>query len=401
MSITSGEAIAIICFALLLHTYVLYPLLLWGLSRLSRSRHQPEWRDPAEWPHVSIVISAFNEEAVIAERLMNLLELRYPARGMEILVGSDGSGDGTCEVVKGFESRGVRLIAFPQRRGKSAVVNDLLRAARGEVVVLTDANAFFHADAVRELVRALSRHPSACAVVGRLTLKSSAEAGNLDGAYWRYETWIKTLESRFGCVLGANGAIYAFRRESYQPLPDGAIVDDFLVPMLMRLRSGAPILYVPTALAWERSPEHVRDEFRRRVRIGAGNLQALRWTWRLLLPWRGMVAAAYFSHKVLRWFGPWLMLLGFVASLSARGTPLFPLLVSGQVAFYGLGSAARLLRRVPLLGAISSAISYFIVLNAALFMGFMQFALGDARPFWSTSPRKAEGAGASMMKVGS
>ncbi len=383
---TLAAAIALGSFGLLIYSYALYPGLLWLLSRLP-PRPQRDPGEPAQWPPVSILISAYNEQSILAERLRNLLELQYPRERLEIMVGSDGSEDGTCEIARAFETHGVRLVAFPQRRGKAAVLNDLVARARGELVVLTDANTFFQPDAVQELVRALRRHPAACAVVGRLSLRSSAATGNLDGAYWRYETWLKTLESRFGCVLGANGAIYAFRRDRYPSLPLGAIVDDFLVPMLMRLRSGDQVFFVPTARAWERSPDQVRDEFRRRVRIGAGDLQALMWTWSLLLPWKGMVAVAYFSHKVLRWLGPWLMLVGFGASLSLLGDPLFQLLLGGQVAFYALGVGAARVHRVPILGVVATGVWYFLVLNAALLLGFAQFARGVARPYWSTTPR--------------
>lgn len=380
--------IALGSFGLLIYTYAAYPGLLWLLSQLPRST-QRERGDPVKWPDVSVVISAYNEETIIAERLRNLLELRYPRERLEILVGSDGSEDRTCEVVSAWEPRGIRLVAFHQRRGKAAVLNDLVPRAQGELIVLTDANTFFHPEAVRELVRALWRHPSACAVVGRLDLRSSAAAGNLEGAYWRYETWIKTLESCFGCVLGANGAIYVFRRERYQPLPPGAIGDDFLIPMLMRLRSGGQVFFVPTARAWERSSERVRDEFRRHVRIGAADLQALIWTWPLLLPWRGMLAVAYFSHKVLRWLGPWFMLLGFGANLLLLGSPFFQLLFSGQLLFYGLGLGAALVHGVPILGVVASGVRYFLVLNAALLLGFSRYILGVARPFWTTAPRSA------------
>src|SRR5437660_6141041 len=131
----------------------------------------------------------------------------------------------------------------------------------------------------------------------------------------------------------------------------------------MRMRSGGRVFFVPTAMAWETSPEKVGDEFRRRVRIGAGDLQALLWTWRLLLPWKGMVAIAYVSHKVLRWLGPWLMLAAFAANLTLLGRPFFAWLFLGQAAFYGLGALPATVRPVPVLGAVASAARYFIVLN--------------------------------------
>jgi cellulose synthase/poly-beta-1,6-N-acetylglucosamine synthase-like glycosyltransferase len=380
------EALVVACLLLLAYSYVGYPGLLWLLRTVTPARPSRAG-EPTQWPSVSIIVSAYNEEQVIAERMRNLLAIDYPRDRLEILVGSDGSTDRTCAIVQEYEPHGVRLIAFGQRGGKASVLNNLVARARGKIVVLTDANTFFHPDAVRALVTALWRHPTACAVVGHLELRSPTAAGNLDGAYWRYETWLKTLESRFGAVLGANGAIYAFRRARYRPLPGEAVVDDFLIPMLMRLYDGGEVFFVPAAQAYETSPTNVRHELRRRVRIGAGDLQALLWTWPLLLPWKGMVAFSYLSHKVLRWLGPWLMLTAFTANLALLGRPVFREFFLVQLAFYGLGALAAVVRPVPLLGPAASAVLYFILLNAGLGLGFVRLALGLQRPFWSTVPR--------------
>jgi cellulose synthase/poly-beta-1,6-N-acetylglucosamine synthase-like glycosyltransferase len=377
-----------ISFGLLLYTYGGYPVVLWAASRWVRSKERPDV-EPAEWPRVSVVVSAYNEEKNIGERIDNLLNLDYPADRIEILIGSDGSTDRTCEIARGYERNGVRLLCFEERRGKASVVNDLIAGAKNDIVVLTDANTFFRPDAVRALVETLLRHPAGAIAVGRLDLRAPSDNGNLDGVYWRYETWIKTLESRFGSLLGANGAIYAFQRGRYRPLPKDAIVDDFLIPMLMRLDSGDRIYFVPEARAWERSPDEVRDEFYRHARIGAGNFQALRWTWKLLLPWKGTIALAYFSHKVLRWLGPWLMLIGFLTNLRLLHVPAFALLFIGQVVLYELAFGALLLHRVPLVGRAASVMRYFLILNVALVVGLGRYILGVERPFWNTARQRA------------
>jgi len=374
---------------LLLYSYALYPALLWVLTKLTRSP-VPEDGQPGDWPHVSILLSAYNEEQVISERITNLLEIDYPTDKLEILVGSDGSTDRTCDLVNAHGSQRVRLVPFERRRGKASVINDLVTHARGAILVLTDANTFFAPDAVGKLVTALSHHPSASAVVGRLELRSAVHTGNLDGLYWRYETWIKRLESHFGSVLGANGAIYAVRRERYWPLPSAAVVDDLLVPMLIRLHRGGRVFFVSDAHAYETSPVEVRHEFRRRIRIGAGDLQALTWTWPLLLPWKGMVALAYFSHKVLRWAGPLLLLIAFLANVWLLAYPLFRWLLAAQVGFYSLGLLATRLRVAPVVRLPAAAARYFIVLNVGLLLGFLRFVVGAQRPFWGTAPREGD-----------
>lgn len=375
-------------FGLLIYAYGAYPGLLWVLSKMLGVHERGEQGKPTDWPEVSILLSAYNEEQVIGERMENLLKLDYPRDRLEFIVGSDGSTDDTCSIVKRYATQGIRLVAFERRRGKAEVVNDLVRQARANIVVLTDANTFFRSDAVRHLVKALWRHPTACAVVGRLHLSSPGGSGNLDGVYWRYETWIKRLESHFGCVLGANGAIYAFHRERYPGLPQGAIIDDFLIPMLMRLHAGGTVIFVPEATAYETSPAGVRHEFLRRVRIGAGDLQALIWTWRLLLPWQGMVALAYFSHKVLRWFGPWFMLTGFLGNVWLLDYRVFRLVFLIQAAFYTLALVASPVKQLPILGRVAYAAQYAVMLNAALLLGFVRFAFGLQRGFWSPAPRR-------------
>jgi cellulose synthase/poly-beta-1,6-N-acetylglucosamine synthase-like glycosyltransferase len=392
-------SLVLVSFGLLLYAYAGYPALLWLLGTLLPAR-AAERGEPVRWPDVSILLSAYNEELLIDTRIRNLLELDYPAEHLEILVGSDGSTDRTEEIVRRWESDRLRLAAFGERRGKASVVNDLVALARGEIVVLTDANTFFRPDAVRELVRGFWRHPSACVVIGQVEYRSSAAAGNLDGMYMRYDAWIQTLESRFGCVLGAHGAIYAFLRGRYRLIPGSTIIDDFQIPLRMRLHRGGHAFCVPTAKAWETSPARVRDEFRRRVRFGAGGLQALMATWPLLLPWKGMVALAYVSHKLLRWFGPWLLLIGFGANLWLLGVPFFRILFLGQLACSGLALLAPWVRRVPVVGPAAVALRYFLVLNAALLLGFAQFARGAASPFWSRTPRQAIADGSPMRHEG-
>jgi cellulose synthase/poly-beta-1,6-N-acetylglucosamine synthase-like glycosyltransferase len=376
---------------LLFYTYIGYPVLLMLFALFRRNRDIVH-KGPVSWPSVTVVISAFNEEAVIGRRIQNLLEVDYPKDKLEILIGSDGSTDGTCDVIAKYRFAGVKLVACALRRGKAGVLNDLVSQATGEFIVFSDANTFYERDAVKELVRGFLDCRSACAVVGRLEFRTSPGAVNPDSLYWRYESLLKKLESRFGTLLGANGAIYAIRRTRYQPLPPGTIVDDFLIPLLMRLDSGGAVMFRPSAKAWELTPETVRDEFRRRVRIGSGDAHALIHTWRLLYPTRGMLALSYWSHKIFRWMGPGLLLAVLLSNLflldGLWGQGLFAVQLLG----YALALGAPWLRDVPLLGRVTATLSYFIVLNAALLIGFVRFCLGMTSQTWETTPRTAEAA---------
>lgn len=388
-SLTTAHLAFFASVALLGYTYVGYPAVLWLLSRWRREE-TPPIADPPVWPDVSIVIAAHNEESVIGRRIENLLALDYPAERLHILIGSDGSTDRTSEIVRLYRRPRIAFHDFALQRGKAQVLNDLVALARGKYVVFTDANTFFEPNAVKELIRGFRLAPAACAIVGKLEFRTAAGTVNPDSFYWRYETILKTLESRFGTVLGANGAIYAIKRSRFRALPAGTIVDDFLIPMLMRLERGGTVIFRPTAKAWEMVPETVRDEFRRRVRIGAGDAHALRHTWRLLLPSEGMLAASYWSHKILRWMGPLLLLTMFAANLWLADRPWGRGLLMAQVAVYALGFASSWLRSVPVIGRLATGIWYFMVLNAALLLGALKYLSGRAAPVWQRTPRTAE-----------
>lgn len=387
--LTAPGLVLLVSLCLLGYSYLGYPVLLWIGSLFVRTK-QPTPCDDVAWPEVTVIVSAHNEEAVIARRIDNLLELDYPPHRLKIFIGSDGSTDRTASIVRSYRTPRITLFDFPLRRGKATVLNESVAKARSRYVVFTDANTFFAPDAVKQLIAAFRSTPSACAVVGRLIFRTAEGTVNPDSLYWRYETWLKTLESDFGTVLGANGAIYAVERARYRPLPPGTIVDDFLVPMLMRLTGGGSVVFRPEATAWETVPQTVQDEFRRRVRIGAGDVHALYETWRLLLPAHGMLALSYWSHKVLRWLGPWLLILAFVSNLLLLDRPWGRALMALQGAGYTLGIAAPLVRRLPVVGRTATAASYFIALNAALLLGALKFLSGRSAPVWQTTPRTAE-----------
>jgi cellulose synthase/poly-beta-1,6-N-acetylglucosamine synthase-like glycosyltransferase len=385
----TGAHIALIASLTLLgYTYVGYPALLWLLGRFHREEAAAV--DPAVWPEVSIVIAAHNEEQVIGRRIENLLALDYPPERLQILIGSDGSTDRTSEIVKVYRRPRIAFHDFALQRGKAQVLNDLVALARGKFVVFTDANTFFEPSAIKELIRGFRLMPSACAVVGKLEFRTAEGTVNPDSFYWRYETLLKTLESRFGTVLGANGAIYAIKRTWFHALPAGTIVDDFLIPMLMRLERGGMVVFRPSAKAWEMVPETVRDEFRRRVRIGAGDAHALRHTWRLLLPDQGMLAFTYWSHKIIRWLGPVLLLTAFVSNLFLADRAWGRALLIVQLTAYALGLASPLLARVPVIGQAATGAWYFMVINAALLLGTCKYITGRAAPVWQRTPRTAE-----------
>jgi cellulose synthase/poly-beta-1,6-N-acetylglucosamine synthase-like glycosyltransferase len=374
---------------------VLYPLLLVALDAWRQARGTLRYlvgaeerrrlpRAPAE-PTVSIVVAVYNEEACIAEKLRNCLALDYPADKLEILIGSDGSTDQTEAIVRACADPRVKLSAAP-RGGKVAVLNRCIPMARGEIVVLTDANTMLERDAVQKLVRHFA-HPWIGAVCGRLRLYNPSKKEYEESAYWKYESVIKFYEGQRGCVLGANGGLYAIRRARFTPLPPDTIVDDFLIPMRL-LRDGYQVRYDPEAVASEETTEDYGREAGRRARIAAGNFQSLRLLSPLLAPTTGFVSFAFWSHKVLRWIAPGLMALALFSNLFLLDRTWGEVTLGLQLAFYALaGMGKKGWFHHPALRRPASLAYYFTSMNSALAVGFYRFLKNSQAAAWERTAR--------------
>lgn len=377
------------------YTYLGYPALMWAWATL---RPRPPRRRSVE-PTVSLVIVAHNEAARIKGRLENLLSLDYPQDRLEILLASDGSTDGTVEQARMYEQAGVRVIAFKTRRGKPAVLNDLVLRARGEVVVLADARQRFEASVLRALVGPFA-DPQVGAVSGELILTHNPEGtavGKGVGFYWRYEKFIRWNESRVDSTVGATGAIYAIRRDLFEPIPKDTILDDVLIPMRIA-RRGYRVLFEPGARAYDRAAATAREEFMRKVRTIAGNFQLfVRERW-LLNPLRNRLWFYTVSHKGLRLLVPLLLVAAFGANLLLLDRLFYRWALVGQVVFYGAalgGYALRDTRRkIPLL-----SVPYVVcLLSWATVVAFLRFITGRQTVTWERAsaplPSLAEGSAA-------
>jgi cellulose synthase/poly-beta-1,6-N-acetylglucosamine synthase-like glycosyltransferase len=376
--------------SLILYTYLGYPVLLFAMATVKQVKRDLEYlfsrrdrrrRETAgtELPMVSLVVAAYNEEKVIEAKIQNMLDLDYPKDRIEIIIGSDGSSDKTNEIVSEYAKEGVTLYVYP-RGGKSSVLNRTIPRANGEIVVLSDANTMFKRDAVRKLVRHFKSPQIGC-VCGELRFISETGEQKAEGFYWKYEVILKFLESKLGSVLGANGAIYAIRKELFNPIPPNTIIDDFVIGMNVK-RKGYRVIYDPEAVAYEEAADGVKSEFRRRVRIGAGDFQAIPMTIPLLNPLRGFIAFAYLSHKIIRWLCPFLMLSAFASSatLSINGG-IYSVGFIGQVAFYLtalIGSKGPSILKVPY---------HFVMMNLALAIGFFKFIAGRQKVTWRKTER--------------
>ena len=383
----------------ILHTYLIYPLLLVALDAIGQARGawgylggNERRRPPAQLglPHVSVLIAAYNEQACMARRIENLLAQDYPADKLEILVGSDASTDETDAIVQRYAARGVKL-SRAERSGKAGVLSRLVALAKGEVLVMTDANTEFERDAIRCLVQPL-RDDEVGLVCGRLRLHSPAGAPVTEGAYWKLESLLKLYESRRGCVMGANGGIYAVRSHLFPPLPAGTVVDDF-VAALRVLAAGSRVCYEPEAVAHEEAAPDHSNEYRRRVRIAAGCFRALSQHRDLLSPRHGFTAFALWSHKVLRWFVPHAMVVAFVSNLFlTRAGTFYSLALLAQCCAYALAALSLLGMTPRHVRALADAAAHFVEMNAALLVGFVKYSRGTQGQTWVRTDRPARAA---------
>ncbi len=374
------------CAALVVYAYAGYPLLAWLLSRWFGREAGPPVLADAKLPVLSLLIAAHNEEAVIDGRLGNALACDYPPGKLDVAVGSDGSTDATASIVRRYAGRGVRLFHYADRGGKSAVLNASFPRLRGTVVMLSDANTHFDPQAARHLARWFD-DPQVGVVVGRLILVDPDTGRNADSHYWRYETFLKQCEGRLGALLGANGAIYAIRRELFEPIPAGTLVDDFVLPLRAVLRTGCRVVYDDCAIAREETAAEVADEFRRRSRIGAGGFQSLGMLWRLLDPRRGWIAFTFLSHKIVRWFCPFFLLGMLLSSLLLWHRPFYRAALLTQLAGLGLSVLAHYLPpRWTLLKPLR-LLTMFTTMNLALLVGFGRWLCGVQSGVWRRTAR--------------
>lgn len=377
---------------LITYCYVGYPLVLWLMTRLRRNRPTGAApalpQDPQQVPFVSLVIAAYREESVILQRIFNALLTDYPADRFEVIIGCDGNEDLTGDLVRTVEDSRVRLMQFEHRRGKPSVLNDCVEAARGDIVVFSDANTFYEPRAIRRLVRHFV-DPTVGGVCGQLKLIDPETGNNVDGMYWKYENFLKKAEGEWGALLGANGAIYALRRSLWKPIPPHALIDDFLIGMRIHM-SGHRLLFDAEAVATEEAAPNMGDEFHRRTRIGAGGFQSLTWLWPLLNPAYGRVAFAFWSHKVLRWFCPFSMAVALAANVFLLHEPVFQAMFVLQLLLY---SAALIGRRTAGRGIAARSlrlVSMFVDMNVALLCGFWRWLRAPQGGTWKRTARTAE-----------
>ena len=300
---------------LILYSYFLYPCILFALYSISQIRRDCQYlsgrRDRRintlrneELPSVSLVIAAYNEERRLPDRIINIRDLEYPKNKLEVIIVSDGSDDRSNEILAGASDEQIHAVLLPSRKGKANALNVGVAQATSDILIFSDAATLFAADSIQKLVRHFSDSKVGVAC-GLLKFRATAESQQTEGVYWKYETIIRLMEARFGATMTASGALYALRRQCFEPLSSDTVIEDFVVPMRAR-QLGYSVIFDPEVTAIEYAAPSVSGEFTRRVRLAVGSFRAMGELIRVRMDF--MTRLAFLSHKLLRWLVPFFLI---------------------------------------------------------------------------------------------
>lgn len=365
--------------AALLYTYFGYPLL---IALISVLRPRKVTRGEYE-PRVTIVITAYNEERALREKIQNTLALDYPRQSMEIIVASDCSTDRTDEIVQTFAEQGVKLHRQSQRLGKTAAQNAAVEKAHGEIILFSDATSLYQPDVLRKLLPVFADETVGCAG-GRLVYVDPAQTRIGRGAksYWNYETFLKKHESRACSLIGVSGCLYAVRRSAYVPLYNEAC-SDFIIATKM-VEQGLRTVYEPQAVCTEETNQRQDNELKMRVRVIAQTFTDL-WRHRSMLnPLRsGLYGVQLLSHKLMRYMVPFFLMGLFAASaVLSRGSMFYRVLFAVQTVGYSCAMFAWILERAGVRNRILALPQYFVLANLASLIALFKFLRGERYARW-------------------
>lgn len=381
----------------ILYTYFGYPLAIYLLARLfGRREGFPETR-----PSVTLLIAAYNEEAVMEGKIRNSLALDYPKNLLQILIVTDGSTDMTPGIAKRYRNSGIEVLHRELRQGKMAAIKRALPHARGDVVVFSDANNHYPSDTISRLVAPFADAGVGATTGAKVISSAGGGLGASEGLYWRYESFIKKQESALGSCTSAAGEILAIRRHLFSSPPDRVINDDFYIAMQV-IRQGYRLVYVPEAKSIEAVSPSAQDEVTRRTRINAGRYQAMAMAGQILPFNRPVLVWQILSHKFLRPLVPFAMIVLAVSNIlvvllppSSNGLltlspPYGTALLLLQILFYtvawlggragGPGRQSRLLRLLYIPTFLTNS-------NLAAMLGFLKFARGQQSHVWDRVER--------------
>ncbi|MCC7339210.1 MAG: glycosyltransferase family 2 protein [Pirellulaceae bacterium] len=381
--------------AVVFYSYVGYPLLIFASSRIAcrwasnavRAVSCAAEPTEAELPTVTVLIAAYNAEQQIRQRIQNLLACDYPSERLQILIASDGSTDGTVQLVREFDRANVSVIPFSQRSGKARTLVAAVEFVTSQVIVFTDAATEFESMAIRRLAEHFV-DPAIGIVAGKVAILDE-QGRESESLYWKSEMMVRRSEAELGLLMGVSGAVYAMRRSIFVAPRRPTINDDMVLPMLAHLKHRCKFVFEESALAYAVSSGGLKTEFRRRCRIGAGGFQSLAVLSCLFRVQHFRQAAAFTSHKLLRWVCPFLLILILACNLGLLVMPGYQRLLCIQGTAYLLAVIGLFAPNRGLLTRVARTASAFLIMNLAILAGFFQWLIHADQVLWNPTPRPA------------
>lgn len=377
------------------YTYIGYGILLYIIIRLKRllkgAPLQAAMSADKDLPTMTLMICAYNEEDVVAEKMENTLALDYPKDKLRIMWVTDGSNDHTNELLKAYPE--VDIVFSPERKGKTAALKHGLRELKTRYVAFTDANTMINSSALREIARLFSDPTIGC-VSGekRVAARKAGEmAAEGEGLYWKYESTLKRWDYELYSAMGAAGELYAIDPKLCREVPDEALLDDFMMSMYV-VQAGKRIAYTPDAFAREYGSANIHEESKRKRRIAAGGLQSIWWLRSMLNPFhQPLVTFQYVSHRVLRWsitpIAMVLLLLVNIALVAMGAGTFYTVMLILQVLFYLMALSGWLLNRFGYKNKLLYTAYYFVFMNFNVFRGMSYLRTHGKSGAWEKAKR--------------
>lgn len=380
--------------AILFYSYIGYGIVVFGILKIKRFLN-PEKDEPKNEklnyePEVTLLVAAYNERDCIDEKVENSLQLDYPEDKLKIVFITDGSTDGTPDELRNFNR--VTVLHEDKRAGKIGAINRAMNFVDTPIVVFSNANTMFNKSAIRELVKHY-QNPNVGAVSGEKRIKHmdmDSASGAGEGLYWKYESFLKKLDSDLYSIVGAAGEMFSIRTELFEEVEGDTILDDFIISLRIA-EKGFRVVYEPDAYALETPSSSIKEEMKRKIRISAGGFQSIVRLKALLNPLKyGMLSFQYISHRVLRWaVDPFLLIalipINFALMVSFGG--IYTTLFGAQIIFYGMTFLNWYFETKNLRFKLLFVPFYFSMMNLAAILGFFRYVRGQQSVLWERASR--------------
>lgn len=370
---------------IILYSYVGYPLLLAVLSVFKTGKKQTT----THLPFVTVIIAAYNEEAVIADKIENTLAADYPSEQLQIIVAAQGSTDGTAAIAAAFSN--VLVLQSAERKGKAVAVNEAVQQAIHPVIIVTDANTLLTPQTLQKLVLKLNDEATGAVAGEKKVVDANGTTVSGEGLYWRYESWLKQQETVFYTVVGAAGELFAFKKELFVPIPAHAVTDDFFLSLSVNMQ-GKKVAYAADAISTEAASLSLKDEWNRKLRIAAGGIQSLFLVKQALNPFRyPLLSFQFFSHRVLRWLfcGPAFIVLLFanIMLVCTAAFVFYRILLLLQILFYVFALIGYMLSLQKKSFFLFTVPFYIVFMHAAMMAGFVRYFTTGQSVLWEKAQR--------------